>query len=63
VSVEEGVPEPAHVRLADEALAVGRREGVLKDAVVGHQQHHGVDVVTAESLVEGFDRLLRVQRF
>ncbi len=52
--MEERVPEFAHVALTDVPLAVGRRQRVLKDAVVRHQSHHGVDVVPAESFVEGF---------
>src|ERR1700694_5096902 len=54
--VEELVPESAHRARPDEPLTVRRRQRVLEDAVVGHERHHGVDVVTAESLVEGGDR-------
>src|SRR5437879_9012375 len=55
--VEESVPERAHCLLADHPLAVWRRQGVLENAVVGHQRHDGVDVVPAERLVEGIDGL------
>src|SRR5215213_4685879 len=37
-------------------LAVGRRRRVLEDDVVGHQLHHGVDVVPVEGVVEALDR-------
>src|SRR6266568_6224282 len=55
--VEESIPERPHRGLADHPLPVRNRQGVLEDAVVGHQRHHGVDVVPAEGLVEGGDRL------
>src|SRR6202165_6256060 len=55
--MEERIPEFAHVALTHVPLAVWRRQRVLEDAVVGHERHHGVDVVTAEGFVESFDGL------
>src|SRR5437773_1613505 len=52
---EELIPEPAHRGLADMPLAVGSRQGVLEQAVVGHERHHAVDIVAVERLVEGVD--------
>src|SRR3989442_1460285 len=57
--VEEPFPERAHCRLADPPLPIRNRQRVLEDAVVGHQRHHGVDVVPAESLVKRVDSLGR----
>jgi hypothetical protein len=46
------LPEAAHSGLAGEALAIRRWIGVLEDAVVGHQRHHGVNIVAVQSIVE-----------
>src|SRR5438132_4332748 len=56
---EKVVPELAHRSLADDLLSVGRGQRVLEDAVVGHQCHHGIEVVAAEGFVECVDRLGR----
>ena len=61
-AVEERLPETADVGLPNMSLAIRRREGVFEDAVVGHQRHHGVDVVAAERIVECVDRFFGAQR-
>src|SRR3989440_6666948 len=58
---EERLPEPAHRGLAHMPFAVGWRQRVLEQAVLGHQRHHGVDIVAPERLVESLDRLSCVQ--
>src|SRR5713101_5507712 len=53
--MEEAIPKLPHCLVTHDPLPVWRRQRVLEDAVVGHQRHHGVDVVPAERLVEGVD--------
>ena len=54
---EETFPKAPYRHLPDVAFPIRRGEGVLEDAILGHQGHNGVYVVAVERRVELVDNL------